>query len=1437
MGSELSYKPELHLPQKVQVTRASTIAGERPLLLDDGTILTYDFKAFTENGKNYNPTMRLGAGVITSEDRIWNSYVYRSSESGVMTETIYLIVGKRTVYNWGYTRIISSTDKGVTWTIGSETSYTYGTNIRSCYRILNHLFYVKIEYGIVKIVDYNIGASGSTYTDTSGVKVVDESVSNIVLYSDSSVNMLVFSVGTYVFGFNLSTHTFTLLTNFTTGYSGRSNVFNNPHINGIYGKFPNLYIALTETTTEERISDLILPSGNVSPQWATYLYLLLFTADGSGIYNNVTAEYEAFTTSSACVGCLCPYSLVSIGVRYIGKDAVGDTGSTVGIYLDAWEDLTQDGSSLNLGTDWTDRTVSGFNVVGKESYLSALKFRFYSGSVCTGLYIDYACPIITYNYLIEDITSQYAYIYKLTAYGNTADSWVWSEFSPIERGVLFSHSVDDYTYFAMGNTIHILEHETGRIMRICKARPTFSSFTYLAPTQILGSPFIIYYSGSVYYNDTFVNCLKNLDEVKSYHYIQGFPSSALINTGLRYREALESLAKGVRYIFYDDPEIHPATMSFRDILAGTNPVISNVSYSSYTDVRMVDYYWNHKKVLCFYNLMTTNGQAYFYFTTASTTFATISFYLSGYGDANEANYPTSIQIQNTSGTYLLNLEIAFHPNGIRTNTSPVMYLDRSFHYFEFELEISASGYRGLATDTYNLYIDGVKCKSGAALTNYTDIYRLRLLSQNGASYSSTYIHYAITSIASTSSYDHPASNKFKGYLGFSGSFGGLSYTDGVLIQNIDGIDSELLSKSTNFPTKYMNPKEVIETAIDLTSRLIRYRSVDPNGELTTDRIVDNSSTDFATIFDDQADLEDCVTYITPNGVVWFIPIASSFNTLVVYETKDMKGCSWNRDGEKSVNRVVVYGRKYSTSGSGGVPSIKQICGISQDLISIENDGVYEILLYRPNCVSPQDAEAIALNYRTTLCDGLDTPYKLVTIIVRRYHQVGTIINCENTVDAVENADRFVTSQEYDYKLGNATITTCESLLQEEDPDRLQSIRDTQKNFQNQFIDSEIEQTTYQATDQIILKNSIASLQSGYIGYTPIVVNTNGNYKTAVGVLGKEWEEGSDINNYPNWSGSGTTLVEDKDSHKNAVKFTNTSAILYQLPSAQTSGILSLCVYLTGSSGDLYISLSDTNSPNHLDEDINVFTIRFSMSLLQIAVFGNDGAFSWSSLIQKFDADVWNHLSVEWVKNSTLEIYFNGLAIAVYNGYFDRLNCLNNSASYLVITGISNASWIDAIGLDCYGFKPFLNYADGIVSCQGIIEQSKSRGLWLKPRYISYYTYDFNESSLTVTGSGYGSTYLDLSSLAIPPSIGTKAALVIVYIYDSSGAGEKLWFYNDIAGDGSWVNAFNMRFEIPNDSSPHYIGDQFIMPIYKQRLYYYYSASITTVRITIAGWLE
>ncbi len=614
-----------------------------------------------------------------------------------------------------------------------------------------------------------------------------------------------------------------------------------------------------------------------------------------------------------------------------------------------------------------------------------------------------------------------------------------------------------------------------------------------------------------------------------------------------------------------------------------------------------------------------------------------------------------------------------------------LYQSRDGSYID---EMNFGGNTTVATDMYIALVEfSTSSKSGNAVVNIGD-------------FSSTY-------------YDYQDEGLIRGFLGFRGRISHTEYSDGFLSVDLLGLDNELTSKSENFPTDWKSTKEIIEEMIDRMYHVFyRNNSIDPFGSLSVERVIDYSSIDYITAYDELRDLEDAIEFRLSNGQQFFVFLSDLddakiyvSDTTLTYKAVESK---WSSDASKTVNRITVYGGKYSDAEG----NLKQVKSVVED-VSAQNDGIFEAIFVYKNAKNPSDAGLIAATLWKRLGSSTRSPYKIITTtIIGDKLQCGTRIDYENTPHIVERLERIVLSCEYDYKQNRGTYELCDSILQEQDKARMKELEQRSKDFLDEFVDATTETTSYVETDQIIYKNSITSIQRGVFDKTPVIIKY-GDVSNVVGVLGKEWKIGDQINDYDNWTASDTEIVSDTVYGK--ALYTSSDTIIYTLKSF-SSGFVELNIKLEEISFPfVYIRLRD--SSNNIISQINIGHYSYFPSGILEVIFGDTYSVN-TSIFENMYFTLCMELDSSYIYYSV-----NGVILCKDS----RTN--SNDVDNLYFYVDSMHTYISGIGISSIGYSRYTNSSSGVLKAESI---SNSYGLVSNGITFIYSQYMINENKYTIS---------------------------------------------------------------------------------------------------------
>jgi len=448
-----------------------------------------------------------------------------------------------------------------------------------------------------------------------------------------------------------------------------------------------------------------------------------------------------------------------------------------------------------------------------------------------------------------------AYIHKLTS-GSTstsAASWLWTEYAELGVNPMVSETIGEWCFISTNTKIWRFNVVTGKIHLVRYNAVAGAVMETIGHAGHSGMP---YYT----YNDT-VDTFKSYEEnmsaylakCKSYHYINAYPSNAEIKCNRDTLRRFATMSKCVMDIFYEDYEIYPAAFDFKDIPAGSNPIISGVTYSGWTSVKLIDHIMFHKKVLQVTEFQPSSSSVPFYgelkleIGSAGFDHGTVSFYFYACSYSIHTSASHLLQILDSSNTVGASVDVT--ANRYWTAYNAVEHPYDEMHYAQFDFECRSGGsYRYLSQYKYHFRIDGrTIVNSGTMSNNITQVTSLRLIhSTNTFGIGSTFL--GLLDGISTES-DHPFWNQFRGYLGFRGYVGKMSLKNREGTLQLDGIDKELSKNSHDIVVSKQNSRALIQTLVNGMSQIRRLLSIDPHGSFNTKYYRDYASMDYATIYD------------------------------------------------------------------------------------------------------------------------------------------------------------------------------------------------------------------------------------------------------------------------------------------------------------------------------------------------------------------------------------------------------------------------------------------------------------------------------------------------------------------------------------------------------------------------------------------------------------
>ena len=671
-------------------------------------------------------------------------------------------------------------------------------------------------------------------------------------------------------------------------------------------------------------------------------------------------------------------------------------------------------------------------------------------------------------------------LYKLTSYGVGSADWIWTNIYSLPSYSICTSTIKGKTYFTTetgsAKKVRVLDAYTGK----------FTLLYNLGDVDIIdfqagrfdNTFFLIYKSGSTYYKLFYKDETKRVGSCVSYDYINAIPSNAQMELGDNYAVVLDRMTKCLLNFYYDNPR------AYKSYLADFK---GNLVISGDTKATLLDF--NHHVQVSSILLSaddTTgtydNSQNFYVVPDGDTTFThgTISFVIQGSGleydetsqERDDGETITTIvatlNFVNGSGTASISNNLYLSPAGIQvgyyTISGPILL------EFDFDFR-TGGGYRGLGENECNIRLNGLIYYQNQTITDVGYIERVKI-TETGNNAASGKIGEGQISFSDFSStyYDNPDEGLIRGFLGFSGTIQDVDYdNNSTLTVQLLGVDEELSVNASDFPANWRTTKVLIETVVDGMNKIFyKNDSIDPYGSFDTDRIIDYASLDYATIYDELTDLEDGIEFRLPNGQQFVYAISDipdakiiSSNTTSTYKIVET---TWSSKGSKTVNKLIVYGGKYSDASG----NLLQTKAIIEDTVSQEMDGVFELVFVRRNSRTPADVQAVAQTLWDRLGSSTDSPYKLVSAtILGDKIQTGYKVDCLNTARRVTQAERFNLSCEYNYLRKRGSYELCESILQNEDKARMQQLESQGRGFDNEFIDTSTEETNYVATDQLI----------------------------------------------------------------------------------------------------------------------------------------------------------------------------------------------------------------------------------------------------------------------------------------------------------------------------------------------------------------------------------
>lgn len=1005
-------------------------------------------------------------------------------------------------------------------------------------------------------------------------------------------------------------------------------------------------------------------------------------------------------------------------------------------------------------------------------------------------------------------------LYRFTSYGVTINTWEWTKIYDMPDKTICTTSLKGKTYFVTEDPadttkkIRVLDHLSGKMSLLYNVGDV--DIIDFQAGRFDNTFFLIYKSGATYYKLYYKDETKRVGSCLSYDFMNAVPSNSQIVVGDHFATVLDRMTKCLLNLYYDNPRSYKSYLS--DIKG--NLVITG-------DTKHTLLNFNHHVQVSSILLTaddTTgtfdNTQTFYVVPSGTTTFlhGTISFWIQGEGvsydevsqkrDDGEGITPIVgvLSFANSSGNAATSLNIYLSPAGIQIDT--LTFSGPILVEYDFDMR-TGGGYHGLDENYHNLRLNGIEHKINQSLIDRGHIERVKF-TESGNNAASGKICEGQISFSDFSStyYDNQDEGIVRGFLGFSGTIQDVDYDNGSnLTVQLLGIDEELFTNASDFPATWRTTKVLLETVVDGMNKVFyRNDSINPYGSFDTVRVIDYASLDYVTIYDELLDLEDGIEFRLPNGQQFVyaiddVPDAKITSTNLT-KTYKVVETTWSSKGSKIVNKLVVYGGKYSDASG----NLLQTKAIVEDVPSQEMDGVFELIFVRRNARLPADVQSIAQTLWDRLGSSTDSPFKLVSAtILGDKLQTGYKVDFTNTVRRVSQADRFVLSCEYNYLRKRGSYELCESILQNEDKARMQQLQSQGRGFENEFIDTSTQETPYVATDQIIYKNSIVSLQMGIISRTPLVVDNSSDYKTASGVLGKDWEIGHAITEYSNWTvSSATTNIEDKDGHLKCLKITSTTGYVRNTIGTIASGSFDIWFYKSDTSVAKIILQSVTPS--------DLFTLEINNTTLKI---GGTEKYTYT-------LGTWLHIHIEFANGSNTLVFINGNKL--YEG-----TIISSDVERITYTA-TGSFWIDTIGYSWLGYRSYNNFADGVVNLKAIVEDNKPRGLWYHPIIRSGMgAYDFNSSSAEIPT---GEHTLDLSPY-VPPD----AQMVLISCQISVNVIDKrgiMKFYN--ANASSTWGAYFVKAQLNSNDyySTDYNDQPVLIHIKDQELKYYrsYTAQVT-----------
>ena len=136
-----------------------------------------------------------------------------------------------------------------------------------------------------------------------------------------------------------------------------------------------------------------------------------------------------------------------------------------------------------------------------------------------------------------------AYLYKLTSYGTTQGSWVWTQHLAVGIQPLLSTDDGTNVFLACGSKVWRFNWVSGKMHLVYRLSDPSAVIETVTPCGYTGRPYISYVSDSTRYRLFWENNAPYLSSCESFHYINAYSSNAEIGCNKEiFRHSLKMCA-------------------------------------------------------------------------------------------------------------------------------------------------------------------------------------------------------------------------------------------------------------------------------------------------------------------------------------------------------------------------------------------------------------------------------------------------------------------------------------------------------------------------------------------------------------------------------------------------------------------------------------------------------------------------------------------------------------------------------------------------------------------------------------------------------------------------------------------------------------------------------------------------------------------------------